>query len=391
MTAANLPVSPMTGNGQRRESLPASGPASDYDDRPPADGAREPESVSLPILTAGQLIDTYPHLRPPLIDGLLRQGETMNIIAAPKIGKSWLSLDLALSVTTGGRWLDTFVTTQGNVLLIDNELHPETLAHRLQRILEARAVSLDRVGAALSVLSLRGRLRNLHDLGAGLRTIERGRFALIILDAFYRVLPAGTDENDNGKMAELYNALDFYADQLGASFALVHHASKGDQSAKAITDVGAGAGAQSRATDTHLILRPHEEPDSVILDAAVRSWPPVLPRCLRWRYPVWEPAPDLDPTALRQPKPRGRRKGATEPSTQAEPPWDAKRFAEAFGRPDPRPRDAILDDARPSLSDTKAKQLLKAAIAKELLHAWPKRGANAPTLIATVRPPAEVD
>ncbi len=43
------------------------------------------------------------------------------------------------------------------------------------------------------------------------------------------------------------------------------------QAGKAITDVGAGAGSQSRATDTHLILRPHEEKNCAVLDAAVRS------------------------------------------------------------------------------------------------------------------------
>jgi hypothetical protein len=38
-----------------------------------------------------------------------------------------------------------------------------------------------------------------------------------------------------------------------------------------------------------------------VLDAAVRSWAPVDPFCLRWAFPVWSPAPDLDPGALEQP------------------------------------------------------------------------------------------
>src|SRR5262249_8842331 len=217
------------------------------------------------------------------------------------------------------------------------------------------------------VLSLRGSLQDLRQMGTGLLKIERDRFALVIVDAFYRTLPAGSDENSNATLAELYTLLDNYADALGAAFTAIHHASKGIQSEKAVTDVGAGAGAQARAADTHLVLRPHEEPDVVVLDAAVRSWPPVLPRCLSWSFPSWTPAPDLDPTALRMSRPRRRRPEGEEPkSKSAERPWDAKRFAMAVGTIGAKPRSQILEEARVlGLSDRKADTLLKAALDRE--------------------------
>ena len=96
---------------------------------------------------------------------------------------------------------------------------------------------------------------------------------------------------------------------------LVHHSTKGNQSGKAVTDVGAGAGSQSRATDTHLVLRPHEQDGVVVLDAAVRSWPPVMPRCLRWTFPVWTPDDALDPAALRSERPRRRPKAEAKTET----------------------------------------------------------------------------
>jgi hypothetical protein len=141
---------------------------------------------------------------------------------------------------------------------------------------------------------------------------------------------------------------------------------------------------QSRATDTHLILRPHEEDGAVVLDAAVRSWPPVSPMCLRWEYPIWRPAPDLDPTQLR--KPNRRKPQADEaPAKPTEPPWDAKRFANAFGSAEPKPRSVMLEEAsRIGLSDRKAESLLKAALDRDLLFAWGKGRAR--TLISTVRP-----
>jgi hypothetical protein len=55
---------------------------------------------ALKIRTARQLAMEFPHLRPVVIDGLLRIGETANVIAPPKMGKSWLALQMALSVIT---------------------------------------------------------------------------------------------------------------------------------------------------------------------------------------------------------------------------------------------------------------------------------------------------
>ena len=60
----------------------------------------------------------------------------MNVIAAPKTGKSWLAADLALSCAAGTDWLGLYRAKQGNVLFIDNELHPETLSHRIRLVAE---------------------------------------------------------------------------------------------------------------------------------------------------------------------------------------------------------------------------------------------------------------
>src|SRR5581483_8746120 len=107
---------------------------------------------------------------------------------------------------------------------------------------------------------------------------------------------------------------------------------KGNQSAKAITDVGSGAGAQSRATDTHLILRPYEEQNAVVLEAAVRSFPPVSPVCLRWSFPVWTADTTLDPAALRVEKQRRRKIEGQEPTKEKPAPWTAQRFAATFAK-----------------------------------------------------------
>ena len=70
----------------------------------------------------------------------------MNIIAAPKIGKSWLVTGLALALPTGRLWLNTFESQQGQVLLIDHELHAPTIANRIPKVADARGNPLSEYG-----------------------------------------------------------------------------------------------------------------------------------------------------------------------------------------------------------------------------------------------------
>ncbi len=283
-------------------------------------------------LTVRDLMAAHRTLRPPVIHGLLRRGETMNVIAPPKTGKSWLVLALAMAVATGRRWLDTFETVPGSVLIIDNELHPETLAHRIPQVAECLRIGMNEIAETMCVQSLRGQLRDIFSMRQYFESLAPGRYSLVVLDAFYRFMPRDMDENDNSTMASIYNHADALADRLGCSFVLIHHSTKGNQSAKAVTDVGAGAGSQSRATDTHLVLRPHEEPGAVVLEAAVRSWPPVEPMVLCWLFPLWKPAPELDPSALRSEKPKC--KGDTPKA------WTPESFVAAFVRDEPQVRAA---------------------------------------------------
>ena len=333
-------------------------------------------------LSMADLVQRYPTMRPPVIDGLLRVGETMNLIAAPKTGKSWLVSSLAFAVAMGRPWLG-FDTSQGRVLIVDNELHPETLAGRLRRVAGDELAAL---GGRIDVLSLRGQLHDLIHLGAILRDCESGNYKVVVIDAFYRTLPAGLDENSNADIAGLYNAIDTVADHLQAGFVLIHHASKGNQSAKSVTDVGSGAGSQSRAADSHLILRPHENENALVVEAVVRSFPPVEPRCLRREFPAFTLAPDLDPADLREAKPRRRAKTDAEPAAPpkpVDPPWTAQRFADAFGTDEPQARSIILENARAlGLPESRAKSLLQLAIDQKMLFSWPEKGANSKRLVS---------
>lgn len=334
-------------------------------------------------IAVGELVASFPLLRPPVIYGLLREGETMNVIASPKTGKSWLTLDLAIAVATGRPWLGRYETVPGQVLIIDNELHRETSAHRIPKVAQARSVAMREISERIFVDNLRGRLLDINAMGVYFDGLDPGQFKVIILDAFYRFMPMGGDENDNGTMANIYNLIDSYANRLGCCFVLIHHSTKGSQSSKSVTDVGAGAGAQSRATDTHLVLRPHEEDGIVVLDAAVRSWAPIDPTCLRWDFPVWSVDDTLDPAALKNERARKKRE---KPVKEEPPAWTPERFVGAF-MGEPRTRDEIVNAARAEgLSIREAKRLITLATGNGLAEQEPFDGRTAPRLAAVAKP-----
>lgn len=256
------------------------------------------QGTPMPV-SIGALVAAHPTMAHPIIDGLLRCGETCNVVAPPKIGKSWLAYDFALSMATGGDWLGKYRCEQGRVLLIDNELHPATLAKRIPVVAKALDISEQDYCRQIDVLPLRGRLLDLHGINRLLSKVDRGNYSLIVLDAWYRAIPAGVSENDNAPVALIYNLIDQIAERLDCAWMNIHHSSKGQQGDKAVTDVGAGAGSQSRAADTHIVLRQHEEDGIIVLDAAVRSFKPVEPLALRWDYPCWHPADDVDASKLK--------------------------------------------------------------------------------------------
>ncbi|MCC5805456.1 MAG: AAA family ATPase [Opitutales bacterium] len=243
------------------------------------------------------LIETYPDYRPEVVAGLIREGEVCNIIAAPKTGKSWLVLDMALSVATGRAWLGR-ETCSAPVLMVDAELHGETLAQRLKSVTRALNIVLPRGGVI--VKPMRGKAAPLvclaHNIIAG---AKRAGAKLIVIDALYRFWGEHQSENDNAAVTQVFNISDEIAEAAGAAVIVVHHSSKGNQAGKAVTDGGSGAGAISRAADTHVFLREHEEDGQIVMEAVTRSFAQPPPAVLH-RTPanLWEIAEGADPARL---------------------------------------------------------------------------------------------
>lgn len=329
------------------------------------------------ILSAAALVKRYPTLRPPLLPGLLRRGETANIVGAPKMSKSWNVLHLAIAFATGSEWLG-YRAVQSQVLVIDNELHRETLSYRLSKVCKALGQNVADLRGKLDFMPLRGRLSDIYKIVERLIKLEeRGRYDVIVLDALYRALPAGCDENSNADIAKIYNAIDGLSAELDCAVIIIHHSSKGTQTRKTVTDVGSGAGSMSRAADTHIILRSHETAGVLVMEAACRSWAPVKPRCLKLDFPLWIPADEHDPGKLQTA--RTSTAGATEVQVKA--------FVERFVATVSRPKAQIEIDAhKAGHSQKTTRELLKLAEDLGFIYRHMPGGPKKPHHFATVPP-----
>ena len=259
-----------------------------YDQLPSYEIAKRVE-----CLTFDELEESEGGLRRPyVIEGLLREGEVMNVIAAPKVGKSWLVYNLALATSCGREFLGYRAVKDLKVLLIDNELHRQELFWRVKQVASEIGVH---PGKQLSISCVRGFDISLTGIEKLLEEIDGSAFDLIIVDALYRVLPKGASENDNAQMTQLYNRLDAIAGKNNAAVICIHHTSKGAQGGKDVTDVGAGAGAINRAADTIFTIRPHRDDPYFVINALTRSGQSPEPVVAEFQWPVWMVAPDVLP------------------------------------------------------------------------------------------------
>lgn len=235
---------------------------------------------------------------PQIVRGVLRAGQIAMLSASSKAGKSWALLASAFAVATGGTWFG-WEAAQGRVLYINCELTDYDLEVRLKRL--ADAMGINGIPDGLDVWHLRGLSVSLSNILPDIlrRQEDKGHYALILPDPLYR-FGQGRDENDNGVQAVTMGELGELAERTSAAVIVAHHFSKGAQAGKEHLDRASGAGMFARAPDTIMTLTAHEEPNCYALETTCRSFAKPDPVVVRWQYPLWELADELDPADLRR-------------------------------------------------------------------------------------------
>ena len=166
-----------------------------------------------------------------LITGLWSE-EAVGIVGGePKCCKSFLALDMAVSVASGTPCLRRFpVTHAGRVLLYAAEDALHVVRRRLEGICAAAAVALSDLDVQV-ITAPTVRLDLEADRASLDETVAKLRPRLLVLDPFVRL--HRVDENASGEVAPLLAYLREMQRRHGVAVAVVHHAKKGGGNVRA--------------------------------------------------------------------------------------------------------------------------------------------------------------
>ncbi len=182
---------------------------------------------ALKTMDAARILRTeYPPI-PFIIPDYLPSGLTF-LIGKPKVGKSWLAMQLALSVMTGGKMLNRDVE-RGRVLYLaleDNERRLQTRMRKQNWIAHEGGVEFmftDTFRDQITALNTGGGKRLL-------RYIEKQKYKVVIVDTFSRSIQG--DQLDPAEMTEAVGPLQQYALNKGIALIIIDHMPKntGDSS-----------------------------------------------------------------------------------------------------------------------------------------------------------------
>ncbi len=196
---------------------------------------------------------------------------------APKCAKTWLGLDIALSVATGTPCLGKYnVPERGPVLVYLAEDALRSVRERIDGMARHRGLDLDQVEIYVITAPML-RLDQDRDRTRLWETAKRLRSRLLLLDPLVRL--HSVDENCAGEMAELLAYFRSLQRELGLSVLLVHHTRK-----NAGDGVSAGQGLRGSGDihafgDSNLYLRRTEQ--HLILSSEHRAAPSSSPVYLR--------------------------------------------------------------------------------------------------------------
>jgi hypothetical protein len=229
----------------------------------------------LPVVRACDLDEPPDHQR-WLVESLWARAGVGIIGGAPKCCKSWLALDLALSVASSTPCLGRFqVLDPGPALVFFAEDPPGVVRQRLSALTGQRALDLARV--PLHVITASG-LR--LDLDRDQRRLDRTLAALqprlLLLDPFVRL--HRINENDAGEVSRVLAFLRQLQRQHDVAVIVVHHTRKNGPAG-----VQAGQGLRGSSdfhawTDSALYLR--RKRDQLLLTIEHRAAPAPPPLAL---------------------------------------------------------------------------------------------------------------
>ena len=245
----------------------------------------EPEPLSFLIVRESVVPE------PIISGGLLYPGTVMVIGGASKARKSWLAIDLALSLVSGKKFLTHDVPKKIRVLYLGAEGMEWKIKRDFLQAVNFKPGIADEDLDRLWVLPTLGRIKIDTDAGEAWLDKWAGMFHIVIIDPYYRFLSRGK-ENDHSDQRAIQDAIDRLKAK-GKAIILCHHLRKptGGEDAGAAELRGAGLdqfadsililhrkrGATSDRTSLTYTLRNAPEPDPLELTISDATGPLLIP------------------------------------------------------------------------------------------------------------------
>jgi RecA-family ATPase len=252
-------------------------------------------------LKSKPLADASDTLPVVLIENILFQRRRMLLCGASKGRKTWLCMQIAFCLSKGLALFGRFKTTKTLVLYGNLELLEATAKGRFRAIGDALGYRNDafenlRLVSATEYLDKIG--NDFSDFLALQASDDKAK--VVCIDPVWRLL-GEREENSNTGIGQVLKPFARFSREAEASAIGVHHYAKGNPAAKEAIDRGAGAGAWARDAATLLMVTNHREKDAHIVDIYTNDFAPVDKFVLRFNYPIFELAPDLNPEEMKTP------------------------------------------------------------------------------------------
>jgi hypothetical protein len=201
-----------------------------------------------------------------VVNDLLPQGFSP-LCGPPKVGKSWLALNLALSIATGQKFLERYDVVQGEALYLDYELPDTKLRGRLEKCLNGRH---DLPGLESLHLQPKGSWPRIHE--GGLEMLQEFMdkhpdLRVVVIDVWRKFSRPRKpqEENSYNLTYEDVGPVKDFADSRGICVVVLHHLAKGWRSYENPFEAFLGSTALAGASDNLLALvKGSEEADGVL-------------------------------------------------------------------------------------------------------------------------------
>ena len=224
-----------------------------------ADGLLGVSDTLMPTFIVGDLLTMDLPEPEFIVPGIIPEGLTI-LAGKPKIGKSWLALELCVEVARGGKVLDQ-QAVQGRAVYFALEDNPRRLKKRLHALLpgETRSPDLLTLADATSIQRLdKGGHEQLENFLRANPDVK-----LVVIDTLARIKGDTKKRNIYDEDAELMDQLHKLAGRYGIALVVIHHTRKAE--AEDTFDMISGSfGLQGIADAMITLTKKHGQRDAVL-------------------------------------------------------------------------------------------------------------------------------